>query len=131
MFMLGFYVIFFALLQMSTQNDLPAHIVAGNVFLFIKNHEHGSKKKRPPGPQLLSLLSKQLYFRKTLPQRCLWGGAGFPNRKENHHRNWRVLLRSKQIHSPSAALFFCCARSQLKLFSGISTSTPSGLVARS
>ena len=48
-FMLGFYVIFFALLQMSTQNDLPAHIVSGNVFLFVKFHVHGPKRSGPRG----------------------------------------------------------------------------------
>ena len=48
-FMLGFYVIFFALLQMSTQNGSPAHIVAGNVFLFVKFHVHGPKSFGPGG----------------------------------------------------------------------------------
>ena len=45
-----FYVIFFALLQMSTQNDLPANIVAGNVFLFVKFHVHGPKRSGARGP---------------------------------------------------------------------------------
>ena len=32
------------------------------------------------------------------PQQCARGGAGFPNRRKNHHRNWRVQIKQMIRH---------------------------------